>query len=68
MDTSLIYFSYDGKEYTVAMTAHDMNLIRLPDGRLLQVHGWRETLPPRPMSIQEMNSAVTVHAVDATEV
>ena len=68
MDTSLIYFSYDGKEYTVTMTAYDMNLIRLPDGRLLQVHGWQETLPPRPMSIREMNSAVTVHAVDATEV
>ena len=67
MDTPLIYFSYDGKRYAVTMAAYDGNLIRLPDGRLLQVNAWFESLPPSPMNIQEMNSTASMHAVDATE-
>ena len=68
MDTPLIHFSYDGKKYTVAMTAYYVDLIRLPDGRLLQVYGWEEKIPPCPMHIQELDKMITLRGVEATEV
>ncbi|MBI3632841.1 MAG: hypothetical protein HY226_00960 [Candidatus Vogelbacteria bacterium] len=44
-----ISFEYDGKKYEVSPAAYPGDMIALPDGRILAVLGWAESLPPQPM-------------------
>lgn len=47
-----ITFTYEGVEYTCPMgTSQDPDSILLPDGRLLAVSGWLESLPPIPTGL-----------------
>lgn len=58
-----ISFRFEGKEYTVGMEACDKDtLIRLPDGRILEVEGWYECYPPKPVLLK------VIDCIDATEV
>ena len=40
-----ICFDFEGKCYEVAGDTYPGKDIQLPDGRMLQVQGWRETYP-----------------------
>ncbi len=60
-----IRFSFEGIEYTVGMEAHEVDCIRLPDGRILRpAGGWREIFPPQPMGLEiiEIQEASVVDA------
>lgn len=47
-----IYFTYEDHRYSISMLVYENDApIRLPDGRLLKVQGWYETMPPRPISL-----------------
>ena len=49
-----INFEYDGVEYLVDKSAELLNYIQLPDGRILHVTGWIESLPPYPETLAEI--------------
>ncbi len=50
-----IRFNWDGKSYTVEMRAYDLGRIALPDGRVLEVGKWLESMPPKPTEMRELN-------------
>lgn len=42
-------FTFEDKRYEVSDEAYDQGgNIKLPDGRVLEVDGWFESLPPKP--------------------
>lgn len=44
-----VHFVFEGQTYEVGMEAYDKGLpIRLPDGRVLTVSTWFESMPPQP--------------------
>jgi len=50
-----IGFYYKGVSYTVDIVAYDGNfLIKLPDGTIVRVGGWLESLPPQVQAIEEL--------------
>ena len=46
-----IRFEFEGAKYEVSQAAYNCNLIGLPDGRILEVHGWLELCPPKPAKL-----------------
>jgi len=46
----LCSFTFEGRVYKVSREAYDQaGNIQLPDGRVLEVDGWLESSPPRPI-------------------
>lgn len=43
-----IRFSFGGQNYEVGMEAYEKSVIQLPDGRVLEVGMWLESMPPKP--------------------
>lgn len=58
-----IGFEFEGQGYQVNPKAYELGFIRLPDGRLLRVDSWFETMPPKPDGVVVVE---TVKAVRAT--
>jgi hypothetical protein len=54
VDENKIVFSFEGRSYTVATRAYDVDRIVLPDGRVLDVEGWSEMVPPTPRVLNEV--------------
>ncbi len=50
-------FQWNGKTYQFdACACYDGNsMIKLPDGKVLSVGGWLESLPPQPCGLKEEN-------------
>ena len=46
-----ISFEFDGKKYEVGMEAYGRDMIALPDGKILAVLGWAESMPPQPVDL-----------------
>jgi hypothetical protein len=60
-----IHFEFGGKSYEVGMDAATMNLpIKLPDGRVLHVGQWLESLPPRPLGLTFRNEPLCAEATE----
>ena len=49
----MIFFSFEEMYYTTDAEAYDLNIIVLPDGRVLEVEGWLESNPPKPAGLHE---------------
>ncbi len=50
-----IGFSYKGVRYLVDIVAYDGNfLVKLPDGTIVRISGWLESLPPQAGVIEEL--------------
>ncbi len=50
-----ITLKWKGSTYHVSMGAHEENtIVKLPDGTLLQILSWAESLPPQPAEIVEL--------------
>jgi len=55
----MITLFYRGKEYEVADRAYDDNcLIVLPNGTVLEVGIWYESMPPQPGDIREVKTQI----------
>lgn len=54
-----IEFRFDEVDYTVSHEAYDLELIVLPDGRVLVVNGWRESEPPIPIELKEIDHGLS---------
>jgi hypothetical protein len=46
-----IKFSFNGQNYEAGMAFYDKSRAVLPDGTVVQVGGWFETMPPQPQGI-----------------
>lgn len=46
----IVEFNFEGKKYVVSMKVFGTNIIRLPDGRLLELDCWLHSPPPFPIS------------------
>lgn len=62
-DSRKISFEYEGEHYTTSMAAYSKSGIVLPDGRLLRVTLWLESLPPQVGGAVEEN-----HVLDKDDV
>ena len=50
-----IIFEFEGKKFSVPMEAYEQGLpIKLPDGRMLEVEKWLESMPPQPWGLRLM--------------
>jgi len=54
MSKAQIHFQYKEHNYIVNHEAHDKDKIILPDGRVLEIHGWKEAEPPTPIELVEI--------------
>jgi hypothetical protein len=50
-----IAFKFEGLRYVVDAEAYDKGKIILPDGRMLEAESWKETDPPEPIGLHEVN-------------
>jgi hypothetical protein len=50
----MIIIEFEGVKYEVDLEAYETDKILLPDGRLLQVQGWHESHPPKPVKLCEV--------------
>ena len=56
-DEAMITFDFEGRHYKVDMSVYEKELIKLPDGRILLVSGWLETMPPKPRGLSILQLA-----------
>lgn len=66
--TPIIQFKFEEKIYQVDIKAVETSIIELPDGRKVGVHGWLESMPPMPISLQLLNKPNNKLAYLATEI
>ena len=62
LTASAIAFTFEGKNYLAPLTARHTNLIHLPDGRLLMVCGWVDSIPPMPTRLRAIPSVPAIAA------
>lgn len=51
----MITFDFNGKNYIVITQITNSGLIVLPDGTLLIVDAWKESLPPQPINLRTVD-------------
>jgi hypothetical protein len=49
-----VRFRYLSKAYKVDISAYDLNLIVLPDGKTIKANSWLESYPPLPVDLEEV--------------
>jgi len=49
-----IHFQFENRNYIVDHKAYDKERVILPDGRVLEIHGWKEAEPPTPIELVEI--------------
>ncbi len=64
MKREMIHFEFEGKKYVVSGEAYDTNLISLPDGTLLAVDGWFESMPPQPGNLRRVEKPEGIPAIE----
>lgn len=52
-----IHFQFEGRNYQLPVTAGGCQNIQLPDGRVLKVERWLESLPPQPDGLAVVKTA-----------
>jgi len=60
-----ITFEFEGQKYVCPAEAYDLSHIVLPDGRILSVNTWLESIPPQPQQIEVIGR---INAVLATSI
>lgn len=49
-----ILFEHDAAKYKVDISAADLNVIVLPNRRVLEAESWSDENPPRPTGLKEV--------------
>lgn len=54
MPEAQIHLQLGNRNYIADHEAYDKERIILPDGRVFEVHGWKEAEPPTPIELTEI--------------
>lgn len=52
----MILFAYQGVNYQADQRFYDESLVQLPNGVVLQVDEWDETMPPQPADLTPIDA------------